>query len=352
MKISILNKIPLLRRLLRRQTEEITDFLTEGVVVVDEHGAVTMVNPAACTMIGMPRTWLLKHELGDLPDPLGKKGVVFLAEAQRYRRVLTQTVITGKGVHLDLVVIPRERPPGAVLLLRDTSHHHRQMFEVGKEFIASASHELRTPITIVKGFAETLQDLPKISPPLLRDITDKIVRSCKRMELLVNNLLTLADLDHVPRSRFQECDLEELLERCCSILRLRFPTVLIDTVEPRGEKMVYADPDLLELAFMNLLENSVKYSTPPAHITLTLTEVADGAVEVAVCDRGIGIPEKDLPHIFDRFYTVNKAHSRKLGGAGLGLSIVKTIIEKHDGTITASSEVGCGTTFTVVLPSP
>jgi two-component system phosphate regulon sensor histidine kinase PhoR len=113
--------------------------------------------------------------------------------------------------------------------------------------------------------------------------------------------------------------------------------------------MVDADPDLLELAMMNLLENGVKYSKPPANLTIRLQEKKQD-VTIAIEDQGIGIPTEDVPHIFDRFYTVNKAHSRRLGGAGLGLSIVKTIIEKHEGTITIVSQPNQGTTFTITLP--
>ena len=113
--------------------------------------------------------------------------------------------------------------------------------------------------------------------------------------------------------------------------------------------MVDADPDLLELAMMNLLENGIKYSKPPAHLTIHLRETKNDVI-IAIQDRGIGIPTDDIPHIFQRFYTVNKSHSRRLGGAGLGLSIVKTIIDKHEGTISVASELGHGTTFTITLP--
>ncbi|HEX4839745.1 MAG TPA: ATP-binding protein, partial [Rhabdochlamydiaceae bacterium] len=113
--------------------------------------------------------------------------------------------------------------------------------------------------------------------------------------------------------------------------------------------LIEADPDLLELALMNLLENGVKYSNPPAHLTIYLKQQED-EVLFAVQDRGIGIPPADVGHVFERFYTVNKAHTRRLGGAGLGLSIVKTIIEKHEGTVSVASVLGQGTTFTFNIP--
>ena len=113
--------------------------------------------------------------------------------------------------------------------------------------------------------------------------------------------------------------------------------------------MAHADANILELAIINLLTNAAKYSKPPANIKVVLTIEGDAA-KIKVSDKGIGIPLSDIEHIFDRFFTVDKAHSRKLGGAGLGLSLVKTIIEKHHGKIFVESELGIGSTFTLFLP--
>lgn len=169
------------------------------------------------------------------------------------------------------------------------------------------------------------------------------------MDTLVKNLLTLADLENIPQSRFQPCDLVSLADNCLHLLQTLSPETSIKIEKSKDAIMVDADPDLLELAMMNLLENGVKYSKPPAHLTIHLEEKKQD-VTIAIEDQGIGIPTEDVPHIFDRFYTVNKAHSRRLGGAGLGLSIVKTIIEKHEGTITVVSQPNHGTTFTITLP--
>ena len=221
---------------------------------------------------------------------------------------------------------------------------------MGKDFVANASHELRTPITIIRGFAETLQDLPEISQEMLADITEKIVRNCQRMDTLVKNLLTLADIENIPETRFKPCNLSALIDNCIHLLLSIYPDAQIHIEKNREEIFVSADSDLLELALMNLFDNAAKYSRPPAEISISLHQEGD-EVKISISDRGIGIPEADLEHIFERFYTVNKAHSRRLGGAGLGLSIVKNIIDKHDGSITAESVLGKGTTFTIILPT-
>lgn len=244
--------------------------------------------------------------------------------------------------HLKARKISREKD------LQDKSAH-AQIVKLGKDFISNASHELRTPITIIKGFAETLQEMPDLPKEMVAEIMDTIVRSCERMSILVKNLLTLADLENLPALRFQECDLGALLENCKDQLLMAHPSATVDIDKKKNPLFVRADPGILELAVMNLLENAVKYSTEPACISMKM-EKENGRVLLAISDKGIGIPAENLEKIFVRFYTVDKARSRRLGGAGLGLSIVKTIVEKHEGEIAVSSELGRGTTFTLRLP--
>jgi len=179
---------------------------------------------------------------------------------------------------------------------------------------------------------------------MLEDFTEKIVRNCQRMDNLVKNLLTLADLDYLPTVRLQECDLVALVDNCSHTLLALHPKVSIEALQSKEVIMIPADPDLFELALMNLLENAVKYSESPACITITIEDFPE-QVRLTIADKGRGIAEHDLDSIFDRFYTVDKAHSRKLGGAGLGLSIVKAIITKHDGTIHVTSRLGEGAEF-------
>lgn len=222
----------------------------------------------------------------------------------------------------------------------------KKIHQVGKDFVANASHELRTPITIIKGFAETMKDLPEISDVMLSDITDKILRSCHRMDNLVKNLLLLADLDHVKRINKRPSDLLSLVESVSYTLLSLHPNSIIETLSSHDEIYLDIDPDMLEQAFLNLLENSVKYSKNPAQITIII-EKKDSQVSMKIKDNGVGIAEEHLPYIFHRFYRVNQDRSRKLGGAGLGLSIVQAIIEKHDGDISVESKIDEGTTFEI-----
>lgn len=338
----------------RNEKEAILESLGEGVVAVDAEMHVRYINFIGARMFGISRRQILGKQFTQISGSpwlaLLDKCQGMLESCQKKRTVLTDSISMGevKKVWLDLIAAPKAQRNGAIMVLQDKSSHYR-VLEMGKDFVANASHELRTPITIIKGFAETLQDMPELPRDMMVDITEKIVRNCERMDTLVKNLLTLADLENLPSTRFQNCDLVALVEACRQVVVSVYESAHI-TIEKSHETItVQADPDILELAFINLMNNAAKYSNPPAQITVILMQEPD-EVSIIISDRGIGIPPADLEHIFERFYTVDKARSRRLGGAGLGLSIVRTIIEKHHGTISVSSEVGEGTSFTIRLP--
>jgi signal transduction histidine kinase len=234
-------------------------------------------------------------------------------------------------------------------LKRERKESDHKMIDMGKDFIANASHELRTPITIIRGFAETLNDLPNISPQRMKEITGKIVRTSHRLEKLVKSLLTLADVEQLSKDHFQEIDLVLLAEYSRNFLLSAHPNVHLSLTTDEPSILLLADPGLLDMAIMNLLENAVKYSESAAHIEMNLAQTPT-TVLLHIKDQGIGIPPVDTTHIFERFYTVDKARSRKSGGAGLGLSIVKTVMDKHGGQVSVQSELGKGSVFTLTLP--
>jgi signal transduction histidine kinase len=332
----------------RNNKEIILESLREGVIAVDSSLKITYANRISRQMLHMSNEELVGHLFSDSKLQSCQE---ILQACLKYKTVQATTlqITDPKRIFLDVLAVPVNNNNGALLVLQDKSSHYL-MIESGKDFIANASHELKTPITIIRGFAETLHDHPELPREIEVDITAKIVRNCKRMETIVKNLLTLADVERLPPSRLQECDLNALIQNCRQMILTVYPQAQIDVVE-NSDHPIYliADPDLLEVAIMNLLDNAAKYSPSPAHITVTLNQ-QDMIGYINVTDRGIGIPSEDLGQVFNRFYTVDKAHSRKLGGAGLGLSIVQTIIEKHGGTISVSSTVGKGTSFQITIP--
>ena len=324
------------------------------MIAVDSALDVRYVNFIGSKMLAIPRRNLLGKPFPATYEKAHEDLLTLcralLIRCQEHASIQTDSIVIGDTtkIYYDLIAAPKAQRNGAIIVIQDKTTHHK-MVELGKDFVANASHELRTPITIIRGFAETLHDMPELPKDMIADITEKIVRNCQRMDSLVKSLLTLADIENIPEDRFVPCDLIPLIENCRVVVRSVYADAAI-TIEKSQESIVIdADPDILELAFINLLDNGAKYSKGPADIFVSITLKGDEVV-ITIRDKGIGIPEADLENIFQRFYTVDKAHSRRLGGAGLGLSIVKTIIDKHNGKISVTSTLGKGTTFTIVLP--
>ncbi len=326
--------------------DAILESLLEGVVSFDAKDRVIYANFAAGQMFSCGKKKLEKDLLKG-SEILVSKSLALLATARQLGAAVTDSLFLEKGkkTYLNLVAVPLQE--GSFLVLQDASSDQK-ILQMGKDFVANASHELKTPITIIRGFAETLQDMKDLPKEIVDEILEKIVKNCQRMNTLVRSLLTLADIENIPLVNCVSCDLGALAQEGKRSLLSVYPNAQIEIVEEDG-CIAVVEEGILELALFNLLDNAAKYSTGPAKITVTLSQDEE-SVTVSVNDKGPGIPPHDLDHIFERFYTVNKAHSRKLGGAGLGLSLVKKIIEKHDGVLSVTSLLGEGTTFTFRLP--
>lgn len=333
----------------KNEKSAILESLVEGVVAVDRDMIVIYMNKTAEMFLGVTEKELVGQSFALAHQPACEE---IIQEAQKREQPLVKVLKPGRKQKrfIDAVAVPRGEEGGAILVLEDKTSLHK-VIELGRDFIANASHELKTPITIIRGFAETLYDHPELSRKVYKEITEKIVSNCQRMDTLVKNLLTLAAVDEgLPRSRLQECDLIDLSEQAIQTIMAVHPMAQI-AIETQGEPPFHlmADSDLILQAILNLLDNAVKYSKPPAQVIIIIEKEQD-KMHISIADKGIGIPQEDLDRIFERFYAVNKSHSRSLGGSGLGLSIVERIIEKHEGKIEVASELGVGTTFRITLP--
>jgi len=242
---------------------------------------------------------------------------------------------------------------GAVVLLHDITELKR-VNEMRSDFVANVSHELRTPLSILRGYIETLLDNPKTSPKELARILEVMERHSKRLGLLVDDLLTLAQLESANSNlQLSEVNLSELFgkvvhdwEKKLAEKQLKMIVDVAATVP-----FILADETRLEEVLHNLLENAVKYSRENGEIRLQAEQRNDGQIALSVSDSGIGIGKNDLPRIFERFYRADKARSpESIRGTGLGLSIVKHIAQRHGGRVEAESEPGRGTTIRVILP--
>lgn len=224
----------------------------------------------------------------------------------------------------------------------------KKLERIKKDFVVNVTHELRTPLTAIKGFVETLEEeLDKEKQNYLRIIK----RNTDRLSHIVEDLLSLEELEEKGiRLEREEVNLKELAENVLKIFEqeARGRGLSLRLIADERLPLIQADSFRLEQMFVNLLDNALKY-TEKGGVTIVL-RAKESEVAVEVQDTGIGISEEHLPRIFERFYTVDKARSRRLGGTGLGLSIVKHIVLLHGGKIQVKSELGLGTTFNVTLP--
>lgn len=332
----------------RNEKEVLLESLVEGVIAVDPNIVVSFANESALQLLDLSKEEIIGRSFKEA-DQIALYQLLQRSQSEQKLIVEPLNIETKDHIfYLDVVAAPKRDNNGVILVMIDKSEHYR-ILEMRKDFIANASHELKTPITIIRGFAETLHDNHGLNQNLISDITAKIVKNCERMATLVRDLLALADIENVPRRRMQEFDIKDLLEKVLHTLHEVYPEAKLTLNSLSDNPIMEGDYDLIEMTFMNLVTNAIKYSNPPAKVNITVESEKDGLI-VKVQDEGIGIPEKDLGKIFERFYRVDKVHSRNVGGSGLGLAIVDTVIKKHMGKIQVSSALGKGSTFTVTLP--
>ncbi|MBX5464054.1 MAG: HAMP domain-containing protein [Clostridia bacterium] len=329
----------------KEQAEAILSHMADGVVVLDRRGRTLLVNPAAAEALGgRSAAEALEEVLARRDGPGGAgSGLVELGARQYEARL---AVLRGPG----------GQPGGVVAVLHDVTERQR-LDTMRKEFVANASHELKTPLTAIKSYVETLLDgaweNPRVAPRFLGVVHEET----ERMIRLVNDLLDLSQLEAgAPLGPAERVEAEDLLaavrQRFLPLARSRGIAL---EVRDEGAPPVLANPDRLEQVLANLVENALNYT--PGGGRVEVVAAAAGESEAAarlrleVRDTGAGIPEKDLPRVFDRFYRVDKARSRRMGGTGLGLAIVREIVEGYGGRVAIRSRVGAGTTVEVELPA-
>jgi two-component system phosphate regulon sensor histidine kinase PhoR len=313
---------------LRNETalrERVLRSMAEGVLLAEPSGSVAYANPAARALLGNPRS---------LPAHVADEGAHEFDVHHPESRSIRAT--TAK---LD---------DGRVLVVLQDVTEMRRLEAIRRDFVADASHELKTPVAAVLATAETLEHAIEHDPERARSFVAQLGAEARRLATLVKDLLDLSRIERVraPSERISLSALAdteiEMMRRAALEKGLGVEARIEDGVEIEGRR------EDIALALRNVLENAVRY-TEEGTITAVLTANRDHA-EIAVSDTGLGIPQKDLPRIFERFYRVDKARSRNTGGTGLGLSIVRNVIEAHGGDVRAESELGRGSRFVVTLP--
>ena len=240
---------------------------------------------------------------------------------------------------------------GLVLLLAEDQTESRRVDEVKRDFVANTSHELKTPVGALALLAETIEDAAD-DAEAVRRFASKMRQEAQRLTNLVQDLITLSRIQAVepvpdPRPVALDTVVAEAVDGCR--MRANARGITLASVGSRGLS-VLGDEDLLVTALRNLLENAVAYSPEKTRVVITIRKTPEGHAELSVADQGIGIPERDLERIFERFYRVDPARSRATGGTGLGLAIVKHVMAAHNGKVTVRSVEGDGSTFTLYIP--
>ena len=340
----------------RNELEAVLSSMAEGVFGVDMEERVLGMNPSAATILGS--------------NPATAKGrtiqeVIRRAELQRF---VVSALSGEEPVEKDLILYGEDerivrahgtplrdaegKRVGALIVLNDVTRLVR-LENIRKDFVANVSHEIKTPITAIKGFVETLRDGAMQSPKDAERFLGIIQNHVLRLESLVEDLLSLSRIEEETEKEaivLEEKSIKEVLAGALQLCQVKAEPKPVRMVLSCGDDVVARiNPSLLEQAVVNLLDNAVKYSEPGKSVWVEM-DTKEQEILIRVRDEGCGIAKQHQERLFERFYRVDKARSRKLGGTGLGLAIVKHIMEAHGGRVSVESQLGRGSIFTLHLP--
>jgi two-component system phosphate regulon sensor histidine kinase PhoR len=340
----------------KEQLRAILSGMVEGVIAIDDARRVLFANDRAGKLLGFEAAGAVKRSLFDsVRQPefqeIIEKG---LAEPDPYRAELELKGPSPRNLAVYVSRLPVPAAPEAVVVIHDTTEL-RQAERLRQDFVANVSHELKTPLAVIKSSVETLVDGAAEDPDARPLFLGQVTREAERLEALIHDLLSLARIESGNLGlRPEAVALGRAITDCVERHHARAEAKTLTMIERppadvAGEVFVWADPDALRQVMDNLVDNAIKYTPNGGRITARWSAAGD-AVSFEVADTGVGIPEDDLPRVFERFYRVDKARSREVGGTGLGLAIVKHLVQAMRGQVRATSTPGKGTTFRVSLP--
>lgn len=345
----------------RRRLDSVLSHMSDGVLATDRRGNVTIVNNMALQLLGVEHDdELIGKSIIDVLDIRHDYTVRQLVNSEQKEMILDMSN-SGSNLILNAYFSPIQRESGfvsgLVCVLHDVTSQQKEEQE-RKEFVSNVSHELRTPLTSVKSYVEALSDGAwqdkEIAPQFLKVVQDET----KRMIRMINDLLSLSRMDAgTTKLNLEYVNINELFNYILN----RFDMIIKKEEDPKKKKYtierfftkkdlwVEIDTDKFTQVIDNIMNNAIKYSPDGGVITARLLETHNHVI-MSISDQGLGIPRKDLSHIFDRFFRVDKARSRKQGGTGLGLAISKEVVNMLGGQIWVDSVEGKGSTFYISLP--
>lgn len=328
--------------------------MVEGVMVVDCEGKILLINQSLIKLLNIEE------------DYSGRDPIEVIRNLQ-IQEIVDKTLHTQEGLVSKEIatLLPEEKVllihatqikknkniEGAVLVFHDVTNL-RKLEKIRQDFVANVSHELRTPISSIKGFAETLLSGAIKDQDNARDFLEIILADSNRLANLIDDLLNLSRIESGKLLMEKKaCKLLPIIEKVVSSLKQQIDekSIIAKINIPKNLPDIFVDETRIKQVLLNFIDNAIKYNRPNGEISISACAI-NKFIQVDIQDTGIGIPPKDMPRLFERFYRVDKARSRELGGTGLGLSIAKHIIQSHDGEVSVESLEEQGSTFSFTIP--
>jgi two-component system phosphate regulon sensor histidine kinase PhoR len=326
--------------------------MAEAVLVLDGDERVVLANAAAERLAGAPGVVVGRRLAEVVRNAEARRLIARCSRGEVEELELEVAEHEGEALSVYVRLLSTsERGRVVVAVLRDLTAL-RKLTAMRRDFVANVSHELRTPVAAIQGYAETLLD-GKTDPETSRQFLEIVHRQAARIGSLVEQLLALSEIEGRDKAPVREVlSVADVTERVIEAVRgsARTEGVSLEVAVP-GDLRVVGDPDALERSLLNVVENAVKYGREHGTVRVSASPMEGGKVSVEVADDGPGIAPEHLPRLFERFYRVDVGRSRKQGGAGLGLAIVRHLVESMEGTVSVRSVPGEGTTFTFAFPA-
>ena len=339
----------------RQEQEAVLASMVEGVIAVDSRSRVISLNRAASALLGLDPAFVIQRSINEVVE---NPDIQWFITRSLAASEPIEGEITLQGdkprflqAHGTTLKDPQGKAFGVLIVVHDVTRL-RQLENARRDFVANVSHELKTPITSIKGFVETLLEGAMLDPDHAGEFLRIIGRQADRLGAIIEDLLSLSRIEqeaeqgkiHLVGGKIKTV-LKAAIQACNT--RSTEKKIKVSMACPEDLRARINGP-LLEQAVINLIDNAVKYSGPGSWVQVEAGK-EDGQVEVRVRDQGVGIPQEHLPRLFERFYRVDPSRSRKVGGTGLGLAIVKHIAQAHGGKVAVESTPGRGSTFTIYL---
>lgn len=334
----------------KKQIETILLHMTDGIIAFNMESKIIHINPAAKTFLNLNKEETFEEIFDKYNVDINLEKIIYLENWASSEKKLNLEERT-----INLFFAPfkdeNERPGGVIVVIQDITEHEK-LDTMRKRFVADVSHELKTPITSIMGYADTLLE-NEVDEQTNKKFLERISSEASRMARLVSDLLTLSRYD-TSKMKIEktEFDLGELVKYIFDGLDLEMQkkNQIGECFVTSNVPLVYADRNGIERVILNILTNAIKYTPDGGNIKVYVGFVYNNAY-IKIIDTGIGIPKEDLDKIFERFYRVDKARTREMGGTGLGLSIAKEILDQNNSMIDIKSEVGKGTEVVIRIPT-